>query len=257
MTAAAATGPANGPRPASSTPAISCNPRALKSASSDRSGMGRRCSSHRRFWRFRRNPPGDNAAAEHRITLIEHRRLPGGDGSLRAMETYHRSSSDRSNCRRGFGKFVANFHSDTEFTGGRRAGYPGHRIGVETILVQLFFGADDDLASVRFQPDDETCRPTGEAETTALADGEILDSFVLAQHVTRRINDVAGVFVGALTQKLAVISGGYEANVLAVGLVGVGEIGIGGEPANVALGVVTDWHEGGGQLILPHSKQDV
>ena len=78
-----------------------------------------------------------------------------------------------------------------------------------------------------------------------------------AQHVAGVVHDVARPFVSPLAQEFTVVAGGYEADVLAVGLVGVGKAGFGGQIADLRLGVAAHGHQGGGELFLPHPEEDV
>ena len=80
---------------------------------------------------------------------------------------------------------------------------------------------------------------------------------MLPQQVAGSIHDFAGLFISSLAEKLAIVAGGDEADVLAVGLVGVGEAGVQGQPADLRLGVVAYGHEGGGKLVLAHTEEHV
>ena len=210
------------------------------------------------MWRWgRRSVAGNHSAAQHRIAVVKDGGLPRCDGALRLLETHHCSVANGSyGCRR-LGEFVANLDGNVQLSDRGHTGNPRHRHGVQVLVIQLILRTHNHLSGVRFQPDDEARRPSGQAEAATLPDREILDAIVLGQHIAGVVNDVAGIFIGALPDELAIVAGGYEADVLAVGLVGVGEAGVGSQLANVRLGIMTNRHQGGHQLILTHPEQHV
>ena len=85
--------------------------------------------------------------------------------------------------------------------------------------------ADDHARRPRIERDDIERLRGGDAEAAALADRVVEDAGVAAEHAAVDMDDVAGLG-GARQQPLdhlAVVAGGDEADVLAVGLVGDGE----------------------------------
>ena len=124
-------------------------------------------------------------------------------------------------------------------------------------MIQVCLGTYDDAPGIGFQADDELGRAAGQTQAAPLSDGEVLDALVPPQHVAGGVHDVAGLFVSALAQELAVVAGGNKADVLAVGLVGVGKAGVGGQLADFRLGVASHRHQRSGQLLLTHPEEDV
>ena len=66
-----------------------------------------------------------------------------------------------------------------------------------------------------------------------------------------------GLGAGAVLQKLAVVAVGDEAYLLAVGLVGDRQAGLGGELAHAALGVLAHGEEEPPKLTLGQREEDV
>ena len=125
------------------------------------------------------------------------------------------------------------------------------------MVVEVFLGSHDDSAGVGFQSDDEPGRTAGQAQATPLADGEILYAVMGSQDVAGGVHNLAGLFVAALPEELAVVAGGDEADILAIGLVGVGEAGVVRHLTDLRLGIVAHGHEGAGELILAHTEENV
>ena len=103
-------------------------------------------------------------------------------------------------------------------------------------------------------------RPRGvarQSQAAPLADGEELDAGVRSQYLAAHVHEVARSRTHTVGDELAIVVVGYEADLLAVGLVGDGKSGLVGEGADVFFAILADGKQQAAQLRLPQREQDV
>ena len=149
-------------------------------------------------------------------------------------------------CERGHGRGVAmaDLGADTDgFAFGEAGdGDPVEAVGVEVAGEEIFVVADGDLVGVGVDGEDVERVDRCEAEALALADGEALDAFVMADDFAGGGDEFAGgvgelfvLFVEVRLEESVVVAAGDEADLLRVGLGGDGESGFGGHLADFGL----------------------
>src|ERR1700756_2412196 len=104
-------------------------------------------------------------------------------------------------------------------------GDPIHITGDERTRKQIIVSANSDLALRAIDVDDIERRTSGYAESLALADGEIVDAFMMPQHLAIGGDKFAGSIRQALTlfseigvNEPLVIAAGNKADFLRIGL---------------------------------------
>ena len=158
----------------------------------------------------------------------------------------------------GLAELVADFDGYGRAVRRRRTGNPRNWRRIQFSAVQSGLRADDDAAGIRLQADDKArVAAAGQPQPPPLPDGKILDAVMLTQDISGGVHNVAGGVIGALPQEFPVVAGGDKADVLAVGLAGVGQPGGGGQLADFVFRIVADGHQGSGQLLLAHPEQHI
>ena len=129
----------------------------------------------------------------------------------------------------------------------------------DAVHLQRLARADHDAAVGGLQPHHVKRRGGRDAEAAALADGEIGDAVVAAEHAAVEIDDVAGVH-RVRTQAgddVGVAPGRHEADVLAVVLVGDRETEAPRELARLGLGHVAERKAQIVELLLRGREQEI
>src|SRR3954447_9868668 len=204
-----------------------------------RTGAARASGRHRRGRRAAR----DGAAAEHArpraVAVVDHAGLAGRDAVLGAVQLDLRPARSQAERRRARLAGRAHAHRDRNLSIARerRVAEPvevreRHRAGRERGA-----WADHDLGLARVEADDVKRFADGEPEPAPLPDRVMDDAAVAAEHAAVEVDDVAGARRPGLQplDDLAVMALRYEADVLAVGLVGDAEPELPGEPARLGL----------------------
>src|SRR5581483_4932463 len=104
-----------------------------------------------------------------------------------------------------------------------------------------------------------------EAETLALADGEVVDAVVVAERfagsggdeLAGGVGKVAALLVEVGLEELRVAATGDEADLLRVGLGGEREAGVGGDGADLGLVEVAEGEECVRELHLGEAEEEV
>ena len=119
--------------------------------------------------------------------------------------------------------------------------------------------ADHDAARRRIEPHHEKRLGRGDAEAAALADGEIDDAVVPAEHAAVEIDDLAGLERVRLQplDDVGVAAGRHEADVLAVMLVGDGEAEAARQLARLGLGHVAERKAHEVELLARGREQEI
>lgn len=207
----------------------------------------------------------DPAAAYYLVLLVEDGGLAGGDGALGFVEV----GVDFGVVEAGEGGqgglvAMADLDADADGVGELWDGYPVEAVGAEVAGEEIFVGAYGDLVRVRMDVEDVERIGAGEAEALALADGEGLDSGVVADDFAGGVDEVAGgvgerlfdvVEVGL--EEGVVVAVGDEADLLGVGLGGDVEAGVGGHDAYGGLLHFAEGKEGAGELVLREAEEEV
>src|SRR5882757_8568752 len=125
----------------------------------------------------------DPTASGYLVFLIEDGGLAGGDGALGLVEEgVDGVVVDAAERGRGWGVAMSDFGTDADgFAFGETGdGDPVEAVGEEIAGEEIFVGAYGDLVGVGMDRQDVERVGRGEAEALALADGEALDAFVMA-----------------------------------------------------------------------------
>src|SRR5690606_39948666 len=98
----------------------------------------------------------------------------------------------------------------------------------------------------------------GHADALALAEGEVVQAAVFAEHdAVGGAHDGAGVVGHVLAQEVLHPDLADEADALAVFFAGGREAGLGGEAAQLGFGEVADGEAGVGELVLGEQREEV
>src|ERR1700677_3837343 len=92
----------------------------------------------------------------------------------------------------GRGGAMADLDADADGFGQLGDGDPVEAVGEEVAGEEVFVGADGDLVGVGVDGEDVERVGAGEAEALALADGEALDAFVMADDLAGGGDELAG-----------------------------------------------------------------
>jgi hypothetical protein len=131
----------------------------------------------------RRNALYDPTASDYFVFLIEDGGLAGGDGSLGLVEEgVDGVVVDAAERGHGWGVAMADLCADSDgFSFGEAwDGDPVEAVGEEVAGEEIFVGSYSDLVRVGVNGEDVERVSAGEAEALALADGEALNAFVVA-----------------------------------------------------------------------------
>ena len=168
--------------------------------------------------------------------------------------------------RRGHGRGVAmaDLDADADGFGELGDGDPVEAVGEEVAGEEIFVGAYGDLVGVGVDVEDVERVGAGEAEALALADGEALDAFVVADDFAGGGDEFAGgvgevfaLLVEVGLEEGVVVAAGDEADLLRVGLRGYGEAGVGGHLADGGLLHLAEGEEGAAELLLREAEEEV
>ena len=122
------------------------------------------------------------------------------------------------------------------------------------------FGPDDDAAAFGLDPHDiERFGLAADLESLALADGEMDDAAMLAEHAPVERDDLAalGGFGPDLLDDPGIVAVGYEADVLAVGLGRDREAHFGGELAHARLGQAAQGKAQVIELVVGRGEEEI
>ena len=103
-----------------------------------------------------------------------------------------------------------------------------------------------------------------DAESLALADGEVMDACMAADDFARCRDELAGgvghrfaLLLEVGVDEPLIVAAGDEADLLRVGLVGRGDAVLGGDLADARLGVAAEREEGARELLLGEAEEEV
>src|SRR5208282_381001 len=194
----------------------------------------------------------DPTAADYDVAIVENGSLAGGERALRLVEgdsNLVRPCGFRrfNDGRRGL-MLVADLHCHPHGLaqlGGRNQ---IHSVSAESARVKLLVLADDHLPSVILDLNHIERRARGYTESLALADREVVNPGVLADHLAVGRDHLAanvGRYIALLCkiglEKALVVTAGDEADFLRVGLFGDYEMVLAGEFAHLGLGHAAEW----------------
>ena len=137
-------------------------------------------------------------------------------------------------------------------------------MGAEDAGIEFFAVPNDDLARVSLDLEDVEGRAGSDAQSLALADGEIVDASMFADDTAVGSDHFAGSFERRLAllgeigvEELLIVSAGHEADFLRVGFLGNDERMLAREFADFRLGHPAEREHGAAELFLRESEQEV
>src|SRR6266852_5277203 len=132
---------------------------------------------------MRNRGSADPAAAEDDVAVVENGGLAGGDGAWWSVESDARSGGVErlDGGGRGF-VLVADFYEHAQGGGGRLAGNPVQAFDFADCLSEDIVFADDHAVLFRINQENVEGFAGSEAQALALADGEIVNAVVAADH---------------------------------------------------------------------------
>src|ERR1700691_334244 len=128
----------------------------------------------------------DPAAAYYFIFVVEDGSLAWGYGSLGVVEGgFYFAVIGHANCGRGWFVAVTNLGSDSHLAFEMRDGNPVEFAGAESLCGRFGVAADCDAMAGVIDLNDVERVGRGYTEALALADGEVVDAGVAADHLAR------------------------------------------------------------------------
>src|SRR5216683_4662087 len=229
---------------------------------------GQRASLARRQRRRPRHRALDEAAAEHpRLTVgrvVEHAGLPGRDAVLAGDEIDLDAAGAAAQPGRLRRPGRAHLDEDLVPAGAQRMvdaalAQPVDLAQPHPAGTQGIARPDHDAARGGIEPDHVERMAGGDAEPAPLADGEMDDAGMAAEHAAVEVDDVAGLGGPGLEplDHLAVAAGRHETDVLAVVLVGDREVEPARQLARLRLGLVAEREAQEIELLAGRGEQEI
>ncbi len=164
----------------------------------------------------------------------------------------------------GRGVAMADLDADADGFGQFGDRDPVETVGEEVAGLEIFVGAYRHLMGVGVDGEDVERVGAGDAEALALAYGEALDAFVMADDFAGGsdefacgVGQVFTLFVEVGLEEGVVVAAGDEADLLRVGLLGDGEACVGGHLADGWLLHLAEGEDGAAELLLREAEEEV
>jgi len=209
----------------------------------------------------------DGAAGEDGVGVVEDGGLAGSYGALGRVEIDAGGIFAEGHDGGGAGLVaVADFDVGAE-GGGEAARVEGDPVDVADEaggVPEVAIVADDELVLGLVEGDDVERTAGGDAEAAALSDGVAMEPLMRTEDFAIESDDFAGggrrfpALLAEITfDELNVIAGRHEANFLAFGLFGDGQLGGAGNGADFVFGEVAEGEINAGELILLEAEEEV